>query len=140
MMRLFPLLFVLFIFNFLVTLYNDIYKSIDFLQQSITNSSFEYISNGSLSVHTTTTTKQFVPSIWGRLHELKENYVGSGAWISFLHSFLSSNIPSLRPLASVSCRITSIHVFFGLPCALLTCPKLIRSTRQTGASVNLRRT
>ena len=40
---------------------------------------------------TTTTTKPFVPSIWGRLHEPKENYAGSGTWISFLHSFLSSN-------------------------------------------------
>ena len=46
--------------------------------------------------------------------------------------------PSLRPLASISCRITSIHVFFGLPCALLTCPNLIRSARRTGASVSLR--
>ena len=82
---------------------------------------------------TTTTTKPFVPSIWGRLHEPKENYSGSGTWISFLHSFLSSNMPSLRHLASISCRITSIHVFFGLPCALLTCPKLIRSTRWTDA-------
>ena len=26
----------------------------------------------------TTTTKPFVPSIWGRLHEPKENYAGSG--------------------------------------------------------------
>ena len=25
----------------------------------------------------TTTTKPFVPSIWGRLHEPKENYTGS---------------------------------------------------------------
>jgi len=57
----------------------------------------------------------FVPSIWGRLHEPKENYVGSDTWFSFLHSFLSSNMPSLRPLASISCRIISIHVFFGLP-------------------------
>ena len=69
---------------------------------------------------TTTTTKPFVPSIWGILHEPKENYAGSGTWISFLHSFLSSNMPSLRPLASISCCITSIYVFFGLPCALLT--------------------
>ena len=76
----------------------------------------------------------------GRLHEPKENYAGSGTWISFLHSFLSSNMPSLRPLTSISCRITSIHVFFGLPCAILTCPKLICSTRRTGASVDLRRT
>ena len=76
----------------------------------------------------------------GRLHEPKENYAGSGTWISFLHSFLSSNMPSLRPLASISCRITSIHVFFGLPCALLTCPNLIRSTRQTGTFVVLRYT
>ena len=89
---------------------------------------------------TTTTTKPFVPSIWGRLHEPKENYAGSATWISFLHSFLSSNMPSLRPLASISCRITSIHVFFGLPCALLTCPKLIGSTRRTDASVSLRHT
>jgi len=44
---------------------------------------------------TATTTKPFVPSIWGRLHEPKENYAGSGTWISFLHSFLSSNMPSL---------------------------------------------
>ena len=89
---------------------------------------------------TRTTTKPFVPSIWGRLHEPKENYVESGTWISFLHSFLSSNMPSLRPLTSISCRITSIHVFFGLPCALLTCPKLICFTRRTEASVGLRRT
>ena len=26
----------------------------------------------------TTTTKPFVPGIWGRLHEPKENYAGSG--------------------------------------------------------------
>ena len=39
-------------------------------------------------------------------------------------------MPSLRPLASISCRITSIHVFFGLPCALITHPNLIRSIRQ----------
>jgi len=89
---------------------------------------------------TTTTTKPFVPSIWGRLHEPKENYAGSGTWISFLHSFLSSNMPSLRPLTSISCRITSIHVFFGLPCALLTCPNLICSTHRTDASVGLRHT
>ena len=89
---------------------------------------------------TTTTTKPFVPSIWGRLHEPKENYAGSGTWISFLHSFLSSNMPSPRPLASISCRITFIHVFFDLPSALLTCPNLIRSTRRTGASVCLRLT
>ena len=76
------------------------------------------------STSTTTTTKPFVPSIWGRIHEPKENYAGSGTWISFLHSFLLSNMPSLRPLAAISCRITSIHVFFSLPCALLTCPKL----------------
>ena len=43
-------------------------------------------------------------------------------------------------LASISSRITSIHVFLGLPCAFLTCPKLIRSTRRTGASIGLRRT
>ena len=49
------------------------------------------------STATATTTKPFVPSIWGRLHEPKENYDGLGTWISFLHSFLSSNIPSLRP-------------------------------------------
>ena len=89
---------------------------------------------------TTTTTKPFVTSIWGRLHEPKENYAGSGTWISFLHSFLSSNMPSLRLLAFISCRISSIHVFFSLPCPLLTCPKLIRSTRRTDASVVLRRT
>jgi len=83
------------------------------------------------------TTKPFVPSIWGRLHE-KENYTGSGTWISFLHSFLSSNMSSLRPLASISCRIISIHVFFGLPCALLICSNLISSTRRTGVSVGLR--
>ena len=29
-----------------------------------------------LSAHTTTTTKPFVPSIWGRPHEPKENYAG----------------------------------------------------------------
>jgi len=88
----------------------------------------------------TTTTMPFVLSIWGRLHEPKENYVGSDTWISFLYSFLSSNMPSLRPLASISCRITSIYIFFGLPCALLTCPNLIRFTRRTSASVGLRRT
>ena len=87
-----------------------------------------------------TTTKPFVPSIWGRLHEPKKNYAGSGIWISFLHSFLLSNMFSLRPLASISCRITSIHIFFGLPCVLLTCPNLIRSSHRTGASVGLRRT
>ena len=87
-----------------------------------------------------TTTKPFVPSIWGRLHELKENYAKSDTWISFLHSFLSSNMPSLRPLASISCRITSIYIFFGLSCTLLTCPNLICSTYRTGASVSLRRT
>ena len=91
----------------------------------------------SLMYSLATTTKPFVPSIWGRLHEPKKNYVRSGTWISFFHSFLSSNMPSLRPLASISCCITSIHVFFGLPCALLTCPKLIRSTRRTGASIGL---
>ena len=87
-----------------------------------------------------TTTKPFVPSIWDRLHEPKENYAGSGTWINFLHSILSSNMPSLRPLASISCRITSIHIFFSLPCALLICPNLIRFTRQPDASVSLRRT
>ena len=95
----------------------------------------------SFHVHKTsiyTTTKPFVPSIWGRLHEPKKNYAGSGTWINFLHSFLSSSMPSLRLLASISCHITSIHVFFGLPCDLLTCPKLIRSTRRSGASVGLR--
>jgi len=76
----------------------------------------------------------------GRLHEPKENYASSSTWISFLHSFLSINMPSLRPLASISCRIASIHVLFGLLCAFLTCPKLICSTRQTGASVSVRRT
>jgi len=30
---------------------------------------------------TTTTTKSFVPSIWGRLHEPKENYAGLGTWM-----------------------------------------------------------
>jgi len=94
----------------------------------------------SITSDTTTTTKPFVPSIWGRLHEPKENYARSGTWINFLHSFLSSNMPSLRPLASISCRVTSIYVFFGLPCVLLTCPNLIRSTRRTGAPVGLRRT
>ena len=88
----------------------------------------------------TTTSKPFVPSIWGRLHEPKENYAGSGTWISFFHSFLSSNMPSLRPLTSISCHITYIHVFFGLLCALLTCPNLIRSTRRADSSVGLRRT
>ena len=85
---------------------------------------------------TTTTTKPSVPSIWGRLHEPKENYAGSGTWINFLHSFLSNNMPSFRPLSSLSCRITS----FGLPYALLTCPNLIQSTRRTDASGGLRRT
>ena len=92
-----------------------------------------------LIISNTTTTKRFIPGIWSRLHEPKENYVRSGTWISFLHSFLSSNMPSLRPLASISCCITSIHVFFGLPFALLTCPKMISSTRRTGASVGLHR-
>ena len=87
---------------------------------------------GAFTCTTTTTTKPFVPSIWGKLHEPKENYVRSVTWISFLHSFLSSNMLPLRPLASISCRITSIHVFFGLSCSLLTCPNLICSTRQTG--------
>ena len=67
---------------------------------------------------TTTTTKLLVSSIWGRLYEPKENYDGTGTWISFFHSFLSNNMPSLRPLASISYRITSIHVFFDLLCAL----------------------
>ena len=40
-----------------------------------------------IRVQTTTTTKPFVPSIWGRLHEPKENYARSGTWISFLHSY-----------------------------------------------------
>ena len=84
-----------------------------------------------------TTTKPFVSNIWGRLNEPNENYAGSVTWISFLHSFLSSNMPSLRPLTSISCRITFIHVFFGLPCALLACHKLICST---STSVGLRRT
>jgi len=44
----------------------------------------------------TTTTKPFVPSILGSLHEPKENYAGLGTWINFLHSFLSSNMPSLK--------------------------------------------
>ena len=35
---------------------------------------------------TTTTTKPFVPSIWGRLHEPKENYAGSGIAFS-THSY-----------------------------------------------------
>ena len=43
-------------------------------------------------------------------------------------------------VASISYRITSIHVFFGLPFALLTCPKLIRSIRLTDAFVGLRLT
>ena len=47
---------------------------------------------------TTTITKPFVPSIWGRLHEPKENYAGSGTCINFLYSFLSCNMPSLRDL------------------------------------------
>ena len=89
------------------------------------------------AIDATITTKSFVLSIWGRLHERKENYTGSSTWINFLHSFLSSNMPSIRPLASISWRITSIHVFFGLPYALLACPNLIRSTRRSGASVGL---
>ena len=76
----------------------------------------------------------------GRLHEQKENYARSGKWINFLHLFLSSNMPPLRPLTSISCHITTIHVFFGLSCALLTCPDLIRYTHRTGASVGLSRT
>ena len=40
----------------------------------------------------------------------------------------------------ISFRFISIHIFFGLLCALLTCPNLICSTHQTGASVGLRRT
>ena len=97
-------------------------------------------SSGSKIRNTTITTKPFVPGIWGRLHEPIENYTGSDIWISFLHLFLSCNMPSLRPLASISCRIIFIHVFFSLSCALLTCPNLIRFTRRTGASVGLRRT
>ena len=77
------------------------------------------------AVQVQTTTKPFVSSIWGRLYEPKENYAGSGTWISSLHSFLLSNMPSLRLLAFISYRITSIHVFFGLPCTLLTCPNLL---------------
>jgi len=30
---------------------------------------------------TTTTTKPFVPSIWGRLHEPKENYAGTKPFV-----------------------------------------------------------
>jgi len=78
-----------------------------------------------------TITKPLIPSIWGRLHEPRENYAGSSTWISFLHSFAS------RPLVTISCLITSIHVFFGLYFTLLTCFKLISSTRRTGASVGL---
>jgi len=29
------------------------------------------------------TTKPFVPSIWGRLHEPKENYAGSGTRVTY---------------------------------------------------------
>jgi len=60
---------------------------------------------------TITTTKPLIPSIWKTLHEPKENYAGSGTWISSLHSFLLSNMPSLRPLASISYLITSIQVY-----------------------------
>ena len=50
------------------------------------------------------------------------------------------NMSSLRLLASTSCRITSIYVFFDLPYALLTCLNMIRSTRWTDVSVGLRHT
>ena len=70
-------------------------------------------------VQQTTTTKPFVPSIWGRLHEPKENYAGSGTWISFLHSFLLSNMPSLRPLGYMNqelnfCQESTSYIFFTL--------------------------
>ena len=119
----------------------DCCESVVFSRVGATTNSRDFPNTTTTTTTTTkTTTKPFVPGIWGKLHEPKENYTGSGTWISFLHSFLSSNMPSLRPLASISCRITSIHVFFSLPCALLTFPNLIRSTRQTGAFVGLRHT
>ena len=68
-------------------------------------------------ITSTTTTKPFVPSI-------RVGYMNQ------------KRIMSDRAHGSAF----SIHVFFGLPCALLTCPKLIRSTRRTGALAGLRRT
>ena len=87
----------------------------------------------------TTTTKPFVSSIWGRLHEPKENYVESGTLINFLHSFLSSNVFFIK---TFNLYILSYHLY---PCFLrsplhsFNLP-LIRFTRRTGASVGLRRT
>ena len=40
--------------------------------------SITHIACAKTMITTTTTTKPFVPSIWGRLHEPKENYAGSG--------------------------------------------------------------
>ena len=59
---------------------------------------------------------------------------------AFSTHFYRAIILSLSPLAFISCRTTSIHIFFGLSFALLTCPKLISYTRWTGASVNLHHT
>jgi len=51
------------------------------LHESFFPLSFSAIPSATTTTTTTTTTKPFVPSIWGRLHELKENYAGSGTWI-----------------------------------------------------------
>lgn len=48
--------------------------------------------------------------------------------------FLSSNVPPIRPLTSISFHISSIYFLFGRSYALLTCRTLIISTCRTGAS------
>ena len=67
------------------------------------------------STAATTTTKPFVPSIWGRLHEPKENYAGSGTILEvycdedekpqgrFLQSDCTSRIATL--FACISGRV-----------------------------------
>jgi len=70
-----------------------------------------------------TTTEPFILSVWGRLHEPKENYAGSGTWINFLHSLLSSKMPSLRPLASISCA-SPPSMFFWSPLRSFNLPSV----------------
>ena len=86
------------------------------------------------------TTKPFVPSIWGRLHEPKKRITLDRA-----HGSVSPLIPIEQYVftKTFSLHILSYYLhpcFLRSPCALLTCLKLIRSTRRTGASVSLRRT
>lgn len=63
----------------------------------------------------------------------KENYATPSTWIILLHSFLSSNISSLMPLASISFCITSTHIFFSRSFTFLTCFMLMNPTHQIGA-------